>query len=65
MGQAEGKEWLFAERVMDRLAERDRVDTEVAGAAPRKAQVAGRPVLLIPHLGESSDEAALPADAGR
>jgi hypothetical protein len=50
---------------MDRLAERDRADTEVAGAAPRKAQVAGRPVLLIPHLGESSDEAALPADAGR
>ncbi|WP_032769576.1 hypothetical protein [Streptomyces sp. CNS654] len=63
--QAEREELLVAERVLNRLAEQDRADTEAAGAAPRKAQVAGRAVLLIPHRGESGDEAALPADYRR
>jgi hypothetical protein len=61
--QAEREELGIAERVLRRLAEQDRADTETVGAAvPMKAQVAGRAVLLIPHRGETGDEAALPAD---
>ncbi|MEU3283305.1 hypothetical protein [Streptomyces antibioticus] len=61
--EAEREELGIAERVLRRLAEQDRADTEAAEAAdPVKAQVAGRAVLLIPHRGETDDEAALPAD---
>ena len=64
--EAEREELGIAERVLCRLAEQDRADTEAAGAAaPMKAQVAGRAVLLIPHRGETGDEAALPADYHR
>lgn len=64
--EAEREELGIAERVLRRLAEQDRADTEAAGAGvPVKAQVAGRAVLLIPHRGESGDEAALPADYRR
>ena len=64
--EAEREELGIAERVLRRLAEQDRVDTEAAeAAAPVKAQVAGRAVLLIPHRGETDDEAALPADYHR
>ncbi|MFF4360269.1 hypothetical protein [Streptomyces sp. NPDC001604] len=64
--EAEREELAIAERVLLRLAEQDRADTEAAGAAvPVKAQVAGRAVLLIPHRGEPGDEAALPADYRR
>ncbi|GKQ34660.1 hypothetical protein [Streptomyces sp. A012304] len=64
--QAEREELLVAERVLNRLAEQDRAVTEAAEvAAPVKAQVAGRAVLLIPHRGETHDEAALPADYRR
>jgi len=64
--EAEREELGIAERVLLRLAGQDRADTEVAGAAaPVKAQVAGRAVLLIPHRGETGDEAALPADYRR
>jgi hypothetical protein len=64
--EAEREELGIAERVLRRLAEQDRADTQAAGAAvPVKAQVAGRAVLLIPHRGESGDEAALPADYRR
>ncbi|GHD76231.1 hypothetical protein GCM10010317_092250 [Streptomyces mirabilis] len=39
----------LAERVLHRLAEQDRIEVEAAvAAAPVKAQVAGRAVLLIP-----------------
>lgn len=34
-------------------------------AAPMKAQVAGRRVLLIPHRGETGDEIVLPGDYRR
>ncbi|WP_344317895.1 hypothetical protein [Streptomyces javensis] len=48
------------------MAREDQADTEAAEAAtPLKAQVAGRAVLLIPHRGETDDEAALPADHRR
>ncbi|MFE4995696.1 hypothetical protein ACFRH4_31025 [Streptomyces mirabilis] len=47
--EAEREELGIAERVLLRLAEQDRADTEAAGAVPVKAQVAGRAVLLIPH----------------
>ncbi|MEV6957600.1 hypothetical protein [Streptomyces sp. NPDC051183] len=64
--EAEREELGVAERVLRRLAEQDRADTEAAGATdPVKAQVAGRAVLLIPHRGEAGDEAALPADYRR
>lgn len=64
--EAEREELGIAERVLLRLAEQDRADTEAAeAAAPVKVQVAGRAVLLIPHRGETSDEAALPADYRR
>ncbi|MEV6671749.1 hypothetical protein [Streptomyces sp. NPDC051162] len=63
---AEREELLVAERVLNRLAEQDRVVTEAAeAAAPVKVQVAGRAVLLIPHRGEVGDEGALPADYRR
>jgi hypothetical protein len=64
--EAEREELGIAERVLLRLAEQDRADTQAAEAAvPVKAQVAGRAVLLIPHRGETDDEAALPADYRR
>jgi hypothetical protein len=64
--EAEREELGIAERVLRRLAEQDRADTEAAeAAAPMKAQVAGRAVLLIPHRGETGDEAALPGDYRR
>lgn len=64
--EAEREELGIAERVLRRLAEQDRADTEVAeAAAPMKAQVAGRAVLLIPYRGETGDEAALPGDYRR
>ncbi|MGW2524371.1 hypothetical protein ACWC09_46925 [Streptomyces sp. NPDC001617] len=51
--QAEREELLVAERVLNRPAEQDRAEAEAAVvAAPPPAQVAGRPVLLIPHHGE-------------
>ncbi|GAB2994803.1 hypothetical protein GCM10023080_071440 [Streptomyces pseudoechinosporeus] len=56
--QAEREELVIAERVLNRLAEQDRV----AAAAPAPVRVAGRAVLLIPHRGENPDEAALPED---
>ncbi|MFF4756863.1 hypothetical protein ACWD5R_44390 [Streptomyces sp. NPDC002514] len=60
--EAEREELGIAERVLRRLVEQDRADTETAEAAvPVNAQVAGRAVLLIPHRGETGDEAALPA----
>ncbi|MEU8877867.1 hypothetical protein AB0D24_43400 [Streptomyces javensis] len=64
--EAEREELGIAERVLRRLAEQDQTDTEAAeAAAPLKVQVAGRAVLLIPHRGETDDEAALPADYRR
>jgi len=64
--EAEREELGIAERVLRRLAEQDRADTKATeAAAPMKAQVAGRAVLLIPHRGEIGDEAALPADYRR
>jgi hypothetical protein len=64
--EAEREELAIAERVLHRLAGQDRADKEAAGVlTPVKAQVAGRAVLLIPHRGETGDEAALPADHRR
>lgn len=64
--EGEREELGIAERVLRRLAEQDRADTEAAGVvAPMKARVAGRAVLLIPHRGETGDEAALPGDYRR
>ncbi|WP_405558518.1 hypothetical protein OIE52_18445 [Streptomyces canus] len=64
--EAEREELGIAERVLRRLVEQDRADTEAAEAAALvKAQVAGRAVLLTPHRGETDDEAALPADYHR
>jgi hypothetical protein len=64
--EAEREELAIAERVLHRLAGQDRADKEAAGVlTPVKAQVAGRAVLLIPHRGETGDEAALPADYRR
>jgi hypothetical protein len=61
--QAEREELLVAERVLNRLAEAARVETETAVAvSPAPARVAGRTVLLIPHRGATGDEAALPGD---
>ncbi|WUH42905.1 hypothetical protein OHA71_49120 [Streptomyces sp. NBC_00444] len=61
--QAEREELVIAERVLKRLAEQDwAVQEAAAAAAPAATRVAGRAVLLIPHRGESPDEAALPAD---
>jgi hypothetical protein len=54
---------VLAERVLNRLAEQDRAEVEAAAVlAPAPARVAGRAVLLIPHRGETPDEAALPTD---
>jgi hypothetical protein len=62
--RAEREELAIAERVLNRLAEQDRAEAEAAGAAaPTAARVAGRAVLLVPHRGETPDEAALPADS--
>ncbi|MBU3865335.1 hypothetical protein KN815_15045, partial [Streptomyces sp. 4503] len=56
--EAEREELGIAERVLRRLAEGDRADTEAAGlTTPVEAQVAGRAVLLTPHRGETGDEA--------
>jgi hypothetical protein len=64
--EAEREELAIAERVLHRLAGQDRADKEAARVlTPVKAQVAGRAVLLIPHRGETGDEAALPADYRR
>ncbi|MFI6359249.1 hypothetical protein ACIBJF_43215 [Streptomyces sp. NPDC050743] len=61
--QAEREELLVAERVLNRLAEQDRDQAEIAVAAsPLPARVAGRAVLLIPHRGEDPDETTLPGD---
>ncbi|MFF3128116.1 hypothetical protein ACFVRD_38830 [Streptomyces sp. NPDC057908] len=61
--QAEREELVIAERVLQRLAEQDRVEAETAVVeAPVKVQVAGRAVLLVPHRGDSPDETALPGD---
>ncbi len=61
--EAEREELGIAERVLRRLVEQDWADTEAAeAAAPVKAQVAGRALLMIPHRGETGNEAALPAD---
>ncbi|WP_326597902.1 hypothetical protein [Streptomyces sp. NBC_01803] len=61
--QAEREELVIAERVLHRPAEQNRAaDDDAAAVAPRPARVAGQAVLLIPHRGESGDEAALPAD---
>ncbi|TPQ21344.1 hypothetical protein [Streptomyces sporangiiformans] len=47
--EAEREELRIAERVLLRLAEQDRADTEAAeAAAPVQAQVAGRAVLADP-----------------
>jgi hypothetical protein len=61
--QAEREELAIAERVLHRLAEQDRAAQEATAAiAPTAARGRGGRFLLIPHRGESSDEAALPAD---
>ncbi|MDW6066387.1 hypothetical protein SAZ11_62350 [Streptomyces sp. FXJ1.4098] len=63
-GQAEREELVIAERVLHRLVEQHRAKAEAKAAiaaAPVKAQVAGRAVLLIPHRDDSPDEMALPA----
>ncbi|MFJ9026821.1 hypothetical protein ACIRPU_43880 [Streptomyces sp. NPDC102259] len=49
---------MIAERVLNRLAEQDRV----AAVAPPRVAGRGGAVLLIPHRGENPDEAALPED---
>ncbi|MEV4117226.1 transposase family protein [Nonomuraea sp. NPDC049695] len=57
--QAEREELVIAERVLNRPAEQDRAAAEAAAAvAPAPARVAERAVLLIPHRGETPDEAA-------
>jgi len=64
--EAEREELVIAERVLHRLAEADRAESEAAApAAPLKAEVAGRSVLLVPHRDAEGDEAAVPADYRR
>ncbi|MER5363546.1 hypothetical protein [Streptomyces sp. NPDC002785] len=64
--EAEREELVIAERVLHRLAERDRLQAEAAAlVAPAKAQVAGRAVLLVPHRGDDLEETALPGDYRR
>ncbi|MET7300661.1 hypothetical protein [Embleya sp. NPDC005575] len=64
--QAEREELVIAERVLQRLAEQDRVEAQAAVLeAPVKVQVAGRAALLVPHRGECPDETALPGDYQR
>jgi len=59
--RAERDELAVAERVLARMSE------QIAGerAVVASAQVGGRAVLLVPHRGDSVDEAALPGDYRR
>ncbi|SNT60144.1 hypothetical protein [Actinacidiphila glaucinigra] len=61
--RAERDELAVAERFLARMSEL------IAGVrtavAPASARVGGRAVLLVPHRGESPDEAALPGDCRR
>lgn len=50
-------------RVLARMSEQ--IAGERAAVAPASAQVGGRAVLLVPHRGDSVDEAALPGDYRR
>jgi hypothetical protein len=61
--RAERDELAVAVRVLARMGER--IAGERAAVAPASAQVGGRAVLLVPHRGDSVDEAALPGDYRR
>ena len=61
--RTERDELVVAERVLARMSEQ--IAVERAVSVPVPAQVAGRAVLLVPHRGESVDEAALPGDYRR
>jgi hypothetical protein len=61
--RAERDELAVAERVLARLSEQ--IAGERAALAPVSARVGGRAVLLVPHRGDSPDEAALPGDYRR
>jgi hypothetical protein len=61
--RAERDELAVAERVLARMSEQ--IAGERAAVAPAWAQVGGRAVLLVPHRGDSVDEAALPGDYRR
>lgn len=63
--EAEREELGIAELVLDRLPNKAGLIRSAGVAALMKAQVAGRAVLLIPHRGETGDEAALPGDYRR
>jgi hypothetical protein len=58
--RAERDELAVAERVWQRMAEQ--LAAETAAAAQPTAQVAGRPVLLVPHRGPGVAEDALPPE---
>jgi hypothetical protein len=61
--RTERDELAVAERVLARMSEQ--IAGERAALAPASAQVGGRAVLLVPHRGDSVDEAALPGDYRR
>ncbi|MFI1020025.1 hypothetical protein [Streptomyces olivaceus] len=61
--RAERDELAVAERVLARIG--DQIAGDRAVIAPAPAQVGGRSVLLVPHRGDSVDEAALPGDYRR
>jgi hypothetical protein len=60
---AEREELAVAERVLRHLHEQQQA--AAAAPAPVSAQVAGRPVLLVPHRRDAPDETGLPSDYQR
>ena len=61
--RAEREELAVAMRVWQRMTEQ--LAGEQAAAEPATVQVAGRPVLLIPHRGPGVEESALPSEYQR
>ncbi|UQA91397.1 hypothetical protein [Streptomyces halobius] len=63
---AEREELAVAERVLRRLYEQEAEAAAGPDAGPpQRVQVAGRPVLKVPHRSEVPDASALPADYQR
>ncbi|MGW1075920.1 hypothetical protein [Streptomyces sp. NPDC002537] len=64
---AEREELAVAERVLTRLYEQEAeaVTGGQSAGPPRQVQVAGRPVLKVPHRSEVPDASALPGDYQR
>jgi hypothetical protein len=58
--RAERDELAVAERVWQRMAEQ--LAAETKASAPPTAQVAGRPVLMVPHREGGMDETVLPPE---